>query len=96
MEQQIRVAGSAKQFLREMGRAERQDLADALRSAFGDGDRSPAVGVRMTPEGFRAVLLSIGYLIVFRQMDEFEMKQYDADRGVMIMDILTASEAQPF
>ncbi|WP_320785008.1 hypothetical protein [Streptomyces sp. CRN 30] len=96
MEQQIRLAGSAKQFLREMGRAERQDLADALKSAFGNGNHFPVVGVRMTPEGFRAMLLPIGYLIVFRQMDEFEIKQYDTERGVMVMDILTASEAQPF
>jgi hypothetical protein len=52
--------------------------------------------VRMTPEGFRAMLLSIGYLIIFRPMDEFEIKQYDIDRGIMLMDVLSASEAQPF
>jgi len=96
MEQQIRLAGSAKQFLKEMGRAERQELADALKSAFGGGNHSLIVGVRMTPEGFRAMLLSIGYLIIFRPMDEFEIKQYDIDRGIMLMDVLSASEAQPF
>jgi len=96
MEQQIRLAGSARQFMRELGRSEQLILAEALKSAFGGGNHSLIVRARLVPDGYLGMLLSIGYLIAYRPMNSADTKQYECDRGVIIMDMMSGSEAQPF
>lgn len=96
MEQQIRLAGSARQFMRELGRPEQLILAEALKSAFGGGNHSLVVRARLVPDEYRAMLLPIGYLIAYRPMNSADLKQYDCESGVIIMDMMSGSEAQPF
>ncbi|MEU5952552.1 hypothetical protein [Streptomyces sp. NPDC047525] len=96
MEPQIRLAGSARQFMRELGRPEQRILAEALKSAFGGKNHSLVVRARLAPDGYLGMLLAIGYLIAYRPMTSADLKQYDCDRGVIIMDMMSGSDAQPF
>lgn len=93
----------AREAVREMRQAEKQQLARALRRELFDDDGAvvaPHALIKPTGSaaGYRTRALSSGHVVVFRPMEEQELKELAHERhepvapaGVIVYDILSSS-----
>jgi len=100
----ILLTVGAREAIREMGGAERRQLARALQRELFDRDGAVVAPHALikpigSPVGYPARALSSGHVAVFRPMEDEELKEFArahheavASSGVIVHDILSGSE----
>jgi hypothetical protein len=103
----IALTAGAREAIREMGEAERRQLARALRRELFDRDGAVVVPHALikpagSPTEYPARALSSGHVAVFRPMEEEELKMFAHERhqtvasaGVIVHDILSVAVLPP-